>query len=61
MANKREKVYQVSFRPLISKKLECDALDNEVRPIQIIRDLLETHYKDKVPFGWEEYKKKNNL
>jgi len=55
MANNREKVYQVSFRPLIKKKLECDSYYNEIKPIDVIRDIVEKHYKDKNPFGWNDW------
>ena len=55
MANKREKVFQVSFRPLIRKKLECDSYYNEIKSINLIREIVEKHYRDKEPFGWKDF------
>lgn len=42
-------------------KLICDIQQSETFKSNFIRDIIKSYYKDKIPFGWEEYKKKNNL
>ena len=55
MANKRAHVFQVSFKPTVEHKIKCDAESNESKGIDVIRDIVEKHYKGKEPFGWKEY------
>jgi|TARA_R110000868_G_scaffold199963_2_gene447139 hypothetical protein len=58
---KNFRVIQVCLGSTSLHKFLCDIEQEESKASRKGADIIKNYYKDKIPFGWEEYKKKNNL